>query len=89
MKQVGLHESWLNFLYEYVSPLQEHIFIGYNTSVRVIKHNFVETWEQAFVGCTSCLLLINALLHKFEITNIIEYINLHCFLVMGFVFMAL
>ncbi|XP_076756253.1 procollagen lysyl hydroxylase isoform X2 [Xylocopa sonorina] len=45
MKQVGLHESWLNFLYEYVSPLLDLVFIGYNTSVRVIRNNHLETWD--------------------------------------------
>lgn len=49
MKQIGLHESWLNFLYEYVSPLQEHVFIGYNTNVRVTKK------QDTYMGISSLL----------------------------------
>lgn len=30
MNQVGLHDAWLKFLEDYVSPLQQRVFIGYD-----------------------------------------------------------
>lgn len=66
MKQIGLHESWLNFLYEYVSPLQERVFIGYNTNVRVIKNRIYG--NRLFIGCTTLFTLIYKLMHRY--TNV-------------------
>jgi len=34
MNQVGLHDAWLKFLKDYVSPLQQHVFTGYDDYVR-------------------------------------------------------
>lgn len=33
MNQVGLEKHWLEFLQEYVQPLQKNLFIGYNHDV--------------------------------------------------------
>lgn len=63
MKQVGLHETWLNFLYEYVGPLQEHVFIGYNTSVRTKRNEKTISLGGAgivLIDCTIVLYKINA-----------------------------
>ena len=36
MKQIGLEEQWLEFLENYVMPLQESVFIGHASEVGVI-----------------------------------------------------
>ena len=33
MNQIGLHEEWLEFLENYVMPLQEAAFLGYASEV--------------------------------------------------------
>ena len=33
MNQIGLHEEWLEFLENYVMPLQEAAFMGYANEV--------------------------------------------------------
>ncbi|XP_020286175.1 procollagen-lysine,2-oxoglutarate 5-dioxygenase 3 isoform X2 [Pseudomyrmex gracilis] len=40
MNQVGLHDAWLKFLEDYVSPLQQHVFTGYDDPPRSLM-NFV------------------------------------------------
>lgn len=37
MTQVGLQDAWLKFLKDYVSPLQQHVFTGYDDYVRFLN----------------------------------------------------
>jgi len=35
MRQIGMERQWLHFLAEFVRPLQERVFLGYITYVRL------------------------------------------------------
>ncbi|XP_012233365.2 procollagen-lysine,2-oxoglutarate 5-dioxygenase isoform X2 [Linepithema humile] len=41
MNQVGLEDAWLKFLNDYVSPLQQHVFTGYEDNPPRSLMNFV------------------------------------------------
>ena len=40
LNQIGFEEPWLHFLYLYVKPLQERVYMGFNSDV-IISSYFI------------------------------------------------